>query len=372
MNFNFDLQRFANSPSATNLMLGAGKPYFRRWLNGAPTVLRNLGNVPKFNITPTIEKIQKFSSMDEGKELYGEAVKSRMYKLTLELNEITPYNLALGLYGEEGVEKQEAKTISNEVYIVTPEAPISIPYKNIQDVVIAPVTALPASIGTAASYAVVGTPGTAKVTASGSFSGAVSGSYFVTITKANAVQGVITDGEFTWQKGLGGTLSVSTPITGLAQTLGEGVKIAFTPGVSGQDLVVGEIYEIKATAAGASYVAGTDYILDKSQLRAGIIPIPETSSIPEGAKVKVSYTVPEGLYPKIMGGMIKKIEGDLLFIGDPAMGRSYVGEFWHVLVSPSGDIGLIGDDWGAFTVEMTILADRINHPDEPFFKITNA
>jgi len=372
MNFKFDLQRFANAPSADNLMLGAGKPYFRRWLNGTPTVLRHLGNVPKFNLTPTIEKIQKFSSMDEGRELYGEAVKSQLYKVTVDLNEITPYNLALGLYGEEGVEKQDAKVVADEVYTVALGSPISIPYKNIKDVVISPITALASSMGAAASYAVTGTPGTAKTTSSGSFTGTVSGSYLITITKANAVQGTITDGEFTWQKGFGGAVSVPTKITGLAQSLDEGVKIAFAPGVSGQDLVVGEIYEIKVIAAGTSYVASNDYILDKSQLRAGIIPVPETSSIPDGAKVKVSYTVPEGLYPKVMGGTVRKIEGDLLFIGDPSMGRAYVGEFWHVLISPSGDIGLIGDDWGVFTVEMTVMADRINHPDEPFFKLTNA
>jgi len=373
MNFKFDLQTFANAPSAKNLLLGAGKNYFRRWdSNGIPLVRRHLGNVPKFNLTPTIEKLQKFSSMDGVKELYGEGIKSQLYKATLEINEFTPYNLALALYGEEGVETQQAKTVANDVYAVTLGTPISIPYRNITDVVIAPVTTTPASIGAATSYAAVGNPGTAKLTSGGSYVGTTNDAYYIKITKANTVSGTITDAEFTWQKGIGATPSAAMKVTGMAQTLAEGVTVMFAPGVSGQDLVAGEIYEIKVTAAGGSYVAGTDFILDKSQLRAGIIPIPDTSGIPDGSKVQVSYSVPDGKYPKVMGGAVRAIEGDLLFIGDPSMGRAYTVEIWHVSITPSGDIGLIGDDWGAFTLEMTVLADRINHPDEPFFKMVNA
>jgi hypothetical protein len=132
------------------------------------------------------------------------------------------------------------------------------------------------------------------------------------------------------------------------------------------------MYEIKVAAAGSSYVAGKDFTLDKTQLRAGIIPIPETSNIPDGSKVKVSYTVPDGKYPKDMGGSVRKIEGDLLFIGDPSMGRAYTGEIWHVTLTPSGDIGLIGEYWGSFTLEMTVMDDRVNHPDAPFFEMVNA
>jgi hypothetical protein len=372
MNFKFDLQRFANAPSAENLLLGAGKTFLRRWERGVPQVRRHLGNVPKFTLTPTIEKIQKFSSMDASRELYAEAVKSQLYKVTLEINEITPYNLALALYGEEGVEVQEGKPVTDDVYDVTLGAPISIPYRNITDVVISPVAAILSSIGAATSYAAVGTPGTAKLTSGGTYSGTTNGSYFITITKANAVSGTITDAEFTWQKGLGGKASAAMKVTGSAQALDEGVTVAFAPGASGQDLVVGEIYEIKVTAAGSSYVAGKDFTLDKTQLRAGIIPIPETSNIPDGSKVKVSYTVPDGKYPKVMGGSVRKIEGDLLFIGDPSMGRAYTVEIWHVTLTPSGDIGLIGDDWGSFTLEMTVMADRVNHPDAPFFEMVNA
>jgi hypothetical protein len=374
MNFKFDLQRFAqNTPSAKNLLLGAGKNYFRRWdYAGNPLLRRHLGNVPKFNLTPNIEKIQKYSSMDGARELYAEAVKSMAYKATLEINEITPYNLALSLYGEEGVEEQIAKTVANEVYTANLGSPISVPYRNITNVAIAAVASVPAAIGAVTSYAAIGTPGTAKLISGGSYIGTTNDAYYIKITKANAASGTITDAEFTWQKGIAAIPGAAVKATGTVQTLDEGVTVMFAPGKSGQDLIAGEIYEIKVTAAGGSYVAGTDFILDKSQLRAGIIPIPDTSGIPDGSKVRISYNVPDGKYPKVMGGAVRAIEGDLLFIGDPSMGRAYTVEIWHVSITPSGDIGLIGDDWGSFTLEMTVLADRINHPDEPFFKMVNA
>jgi hypothetical protein len=360
-------------PSSKNLLLGAGKTYFRRWdYAGNPLIRRHLGNVPKLNLTPTVEKIQKFSSMDGEKELYGEAVKSMAYKTTAEINEITPYNLALALYGKEGVEVQVAKTVTNEVYTANLGSPISIPYRNITDVTIAALAAAPAAIGAVTSYAAVGDPGTARLTSGGNYTGTDNGAYYIKITKANATAGTVTDAEFTWQKGIGAAPSAAVKVTGTVQTLGEGVTILFAPGASGQDLIAGEIYEIKVTAAGGSYIAGTDFILDKSQLRAGIVPIPDTSNIPDGSKVRVSYHAPDGKYPKVMGGAVRAIEGDLLFIGDPSMGRAYTVEIWHVSITPSGDIGLIGDDWGSFTLEMTVLADRINHPDEPFFRMVNA
>ena len=81
--------------------------------------------------------------------------------------------------------------------------------------------------------------------------------------------------------------------------------------------------------------------------------------------------MPTAKYPKVMGGTVKKIEGDLMFIGDPKHGRPYVLEIWHVNLTPNGDVGLITEEWGSFTIEMTVLADRVNHPDEPFFKMTD-
>lgn len=367
-----ELQRFGYTPNPKDLMIGAGKLYFRRWSEeGNPLVRRHLGNVSQFNVTPTIEKIQKMSSMDAAKELYAEAVKSQSYKATLALDEFNPFNLALGLYGDEGVEVQSKKNVSDEVYTVTLGAPISLPYKNVQDVVIAPVAASPSEISPATLFAAVGGGSTGKITSGGKYIGSASTPYYITITKANTVEGTITDAEFTWQKGISGTPSAAVVVDGAAQSIAEGIEVKFNAGVSGQDFVTGDIFEIKVKPVGSSYIAGVDYIIDNTQLRGGIIPIPDTSRIKDEEKIKVSYLVPEAKFPKVMGGTAKKIEGDLIFIGDPSLGRKFVGEFWHVSITPTGDIGFITDEWASFTLEMTVLSDRMNHPDEPFFKITN-
>ena len=360
-----------SAPSAKNLMLGAGKLFFDRWTeSGVKTGRHHLGNAPRFNLTPKIDKLQKFNSMDAERELYAEAVKSMQYTATVEINEFTPFNLALALYGEEGVETQTKKVVTDEIYTVHPGQPLSIPYRNITGVKISPAVPVAASIGAASSYAAVGTPGTATVTSGGTYTGTTSGAYYVTITKANTVKGTVTDAEFTWQKGLTGASSAATVVTGTAQTLAEGVTITFAAaGSSSQDLVAGEIYEIKVTAAGTSYTDGTDFVTDKSLLRAGIVTIPDSTTMTDGEQVKVSYDVPEGKFAKIMGGSVRKVEGDLLFIGDPSMGQAYIAEIWHVSITPTGDIGMIGDDWGSFSLEMSVLADRQNHPQEPFFRM---
>lgn len=369
--FKFDMQLFA-APTAKDLMIGAGKVYFRRNNpDGTKQARRHMGNCSDFKLAPNIEKIQKKSSMDAAKETYAEAVKSIDYKTTLVLDEFNPFNLALALYGDEGIEIQTSATVARELHEVTFGAVLSMPHKNITDVVIEPLTSTPSSIAPATSFAQVGTPGTGTIASSGNYTGKTSSKYYIEITKANSIIGIITDAEFTWRKGISVVPSTAVVMTGAKQTIAEGIEVTFAAGLSGQDFVTGEIYEIVVKPASSAYVEGVDYLIDATQLRGGIIPIPDTSNIPDGDKVFVSYTVPEKKYPKVMGGTAKKIEGDLLFIGDPTHGRPYTLEIWHVSLSPTGDIGLISEDWANFTLEMTVLADRVNHPTEPFFKALN-
>lgn len=365
-----DLQLFS-APSAADLMIGAGKVFFRRWEDGEKTVFRHLGNCPDFKMTPSIEKITKYSSMDCAKETYAEAVKSMGYTANITLDEFNPFNLSLGLYGEEGLEEQASQTVQNETYKVAVGAMLQVPHKNIENVVLAPITGKPASIGPATHFVQDHTPGTAVVTSGGVYTGSTTGAYYIEITKANTAAGNVADAEFTWKKGLAGAASSPVVVDGSAQPLAEGVTVAFAAGSSGQDLVAGEVYEIKVTAASSVYTAGRDYVLDKSMLRGGMILIPETSTIPNGTNVRISYKVPARKYPKIMGGTAQKIEGDMMFIGDPKHGRPYVLEIWHVNLTPNGEIGFITEEWGSFTLDMTVLSDRMSHPEEPFFKLVN-
>lgn len=366
-NSRFDLQLFA-TPNPDNLMVGRGKAFFRLWLLGKPTYFRNMGLIESLDITPAIEEITKMNTMYAQSETYKKLIKSVSYDLAIKMAEYDEFNLALALYGQNGVEVQEEKTVSGETYKASPGTVISVPYKMITNVAIAPLVPLPAFIGPAKLYAVSVNGGTGKITTSGTYTGTNESKIYITITNANSTTGTITDVKFTWKDGFGGVESAEIDVTGAPQVISDGVSVSFAAAAAGQDFVEGEIYEIEVRPAQSEYIAGTDYTVDETQLRGGMISIPDTSSIPENSQVRVSYKVPEAKFPKIMGGAVKTIEGDFMFVGDPMSGRPWIVEVWHVVISPTEGVGLITDEWGSLTIKATLLSDRKNHPNEPYFK----
>lgn len=125
------------------------------------------------------------------------------------------------------------------------------------------------------------------------------------------------------------------------------------------------------TPAKSTYKQGVDYIVDEQSLRAGVIKIPHGSAIKENTTVLVSAKVPEETFVTVSGSSAGEISGKLLFVGDPNIGPAYVIEGWKVKITPSGDLtGLIGEDFGSFTLDITFLADYENHPEAPFYQAT--
>ncbi|MBP2638790.1 MAG: hypothetical protein H6Q72_4697, partial [Firmicutes bacterium] len=45
------------------------------------------------------------------------------------------------------------------------------------------------------------------------------------------------------------------------------------------------------------------------------------------------------------------------------------GEFWHVSITPNGDIGMIADDFATFGIDFECLDDSENHPDDPMYRL---
>jgi len=45
-------------------------------------------------------------------------------------------------------------------------------------------------------------------------------------------------------------------------------------------------------------------------------------------------------------------------------------EVWRLSVKIAGDIAFIGDDWMSLAFEGEMLADEVNHPENPYFKLT--
>lgn len=367
-----DLQRFADKSGANadDLMLGAGTVYFERFdKQGDPTgILYHCGNVDAFSITTDVTSVTKNSSMNRARELMAEVTTQVAARIAMTFTEYDPVNLSIGLYGDNGVELQAEKTVANEVYKVSPDSVLRVPYYNISDVTISPKAATSATISAASLTTSNGSTGT--VATGGTYTGTATTDYFVRITAANTAAGDIDGCKFQWTKeSVSGIYSADIQANGTAQVLENGITVQLQL-TGSQNFVVGEIYKFKATAASSQYVSGKDFYVYEVEARAGIITIPKTSSIPAGSEVKVSYKVPQGSYPKVMGAIAGDIQGRLLFIGDPNKGPCYNGEFWKVSMKPNGEIaGLIGTEFGSYPIQGTCQADRQNHPDEPFYKL---
>jgi hypothetical protein len=60
----------------------------------------------------------------------------------------------------------------------------------------------------------------------------------------------------------------------------------------------------------------------------------------------------------------------LLYLADDANNAANPAkdrlECWRVDVAPDGELNLISDDYGSFSLSMTLLTDAANHPDEPY------
>lgn len=369
---NFDLQRFArkSGSNAEDLMLGAGAVYFERFTKqGTPTgILHHCGNVDSFNLTTEVTTVTKNSSMNSARELMAEVTTQVAARVTMAFTEYDPANLSLGLYGEEGVETQAEKDVTDEQHTVSPDSVLRLPYYNIEDVEIELQTPVTAAVGPATMQTSLGSNGT--LTTGGTYTGTETTDYFIRITDANTAAGDIDGCKFQWAKGtIAGVYSAAIEADGTAQTIENGITVQLTVTAS-QSFVANEIYKFTATAASSAYVEGRDYHVYEQEARAGVIIIPPGSSIPEDTAVKVSYHVPAGTFPKIMGAVAGRIEGRLLFIGDPNLGPCYNGEFWKCSMRPDGDLsGMIGTEFGSYNIQATCLSDRQNHPDEPFYKL---
>ncbi|WP_371380903.1 hypothetical protein [Sporomusa aerivorans] len=361
----FDLQRFG-TPSPKNLLLGAGPIYFDRLDDdGNSTGLRNIGSTDDFKFKTEVTKVTKKSSLDKARRTYAEAVKEIGATGSITMTEFDPANLALALYGEEGVITQEAQEITDEVYTVKLGQAIQLPYYKVKDVVVEPLEATGPVIGEAASYAVTGT---GTVTSGGTYTGTTTGTYYVAITAANTTAGDISGCKFKWRKSLTGVYSEEIEATGEAQELAEGVTATLTV-ATGKSFAVNDIYSIAVTPASGAYTLGKDYKVPTIEARGGLITFPTTSSIEDGAQVKISYSVPAATFPKVSGATVSSVEGMLLFLGDPSHGPTYNGEFWHVSITPNGEIGMISDDFATFGIDFTCLDDSENHPDDPLYRL---
>ena len=382
----FDLQRFAYGlgaeKSAANFDVGAGEFSFRNFdkeVNPNDTFI-SLGNCSAATASWTVNSISKRDATRGTREKLAEVETQRDMDLTITMDESDPLRYALAMYGKAAIKHIEAKEIKNVEFTVSPGSEIFImvdgktPAYNYKDLVVKRKVSIPAMIGAPALDTQGGmTASTGKVTTSGTYTGTTTDAYYVKIKKANAVAGTITDAEFVWKKGTAGSYSSPVTMTGNAQTLGEGVKVTFKPGTSGQDYQVGDEWKITVSPAGDDLVENQDYLADSVDVINGKVRFPVKAALGNDEVVVVSCKVEEQFIPRIYAGVKKKIEGEIRFEYDPSHGRQKAYTFYHVSISPNGDDSLIGEDWGSRQIKASVLANQEHadpdNPDSRFYRV---
>jgi len=119
------------------------------------------------------------------------------------------------------------------------------------------------------------------------------------------------------------------------------------------------------TTTPAVLVAGTDYVLVDAV--EGLFYFLPTSSLNEAKSITVTYTTLVGSFDQVAGSSVPQVQGRLRFVPDPTDGAKIGLEVWRVNLHPSGNLGLIADDYGNWTLDGQALDDTANHPNSPYF-----
>lgn len=109
----------AKEANAANVLLGSGKVYIDRYdttTDAATGNERFLGNCSAFEITPSVEEIEKKSSTSAARERLRSDVTGTQLDIAITLDEYTVENVALALFGTEGTYAQTGAAITNEVH----------------------------------------------------------------------------------------------------------------------------------------------------------------------------------------------------------------------------------------------------------------
>ena len=111
-----------------------------------------------------------------------------------------------------------------------------------------------------------------------------------------------------------------------------------------------------------------DYVV--SDPVAGLIYIPVGSSITDTTAVKITYHTVVGSNDHVAGATVPFQQGHIVFDPDPVDGQKIGCDIWRVNLNPNGNVGLIADDYGNWTLDGNILDDTANHPTAPFYDYT--
>lgn len=128
---------------------------------------------------------------------------------------------------------------------------------------------------------------------------------------------------------------------------------------------------VKKAGGTPTYINGDDYIIDTSLKddKIGRILIVEDGDIVDGDNLEISYTKATVTYKRVAAFKQTQVEGFFRFVSDNPAGGQQELQVWRLSLTPSGDTGLIGEDWSTLGFAGEILKDATGHPDSPYMDI---
>ena len=129
-----------------------------------------------------------------------------------------------------------------------------------------------------------------------------------------------------------------------------------------------KISAVTVKVASVSKTLGTDYTIDAETGRIYIVP---GGGIAAAATVTCDYTYATIALKTVRAANQATLNGYLRFVGDPVVGPTYELEVWNINFTPEGNMGFIADDFGNWTLSGMCIADLINHPNEPYYRVIN-
>ena len=313
------------SPQTRNYLYGKGELFFRA--EGSEGY-DHLGNAPAFNISLTEEKLEHFSSMSGTKTKDLQLVTQKGATVAFTLEEFTPGNLLRAFKGKEATrDVQSAATFSGLAVSANKGLYTSIGKERLG------LTRLECA-----------TPASGAFSAGGTVTGSTSSA---TATIAYVGEGVLE----------------CVNVRGTFQP-GEQISSAsVTASLRGVARVADAVLTDKPSAPTKRYRQGVDYDLNA---RTGLLRVRESCS---AETVYVSADC-EACDAQLVDALTASdVTGELLFVGQPDQGPGMVVQCWRVTLSLGGEVGLISEELASIPMNGEVLADDVEHPESPFFRV---
>jgi hypothetical protein len=126
------------------------------------------------------------------------------------------------------------------------------------------------------------------------------------------------------------------------------------------------ISAVTVKVGGTAKTLGTDYTIDAATGRIYIVP---GGGITGGATVTCDYTYATITLNGVSSSTHSSIKMFLRYVGAPVSGPTFEVQVYVCDFAPSGDIGLISDDYGNWTLEGMALAGTNLSPDGSPYRV---